>query len=564
MTSTEICAQAVACRTVLQLLHRVGVRHIVVAPGSRSTPLVQAAAELEGLGHLQLWPVLDERAAGFAALGMCRAGQLAVVLCTSGSATGHLLPSLQEAHGSSTTVIALTADRPVATRGLGAPQTVAQSGIYGPCAETIEGNFSLVGDARRLAGALSEAIARRRPLHINVPLDVPLALASDAPPLPIDLPATRFRPAGVQLAPPGPTDRTLVIAGPHLATVGLRAAWPMVAQRAVITSEVTSGLADACPPDEQVRLFDTYLRDSATCAALLPDRIVRLGEWPASKGLQLLLALAKQQGIAVDVIEPGRRSDPDGHTRQSTALPPELALADWLAAPVSQSQSPFAARWRAAERAAQQQAGHLLHQPEFAATEPGLVAALVRQLPVGSFVQVANSMPIRDLDSFACVAPALTVGFARGTNGIDGTLATAWGRAAVTQLPTVVLLGDCAYLHDLNSLSLVAGQPNLQVIVIDNRGGAIFDYLPAREAMAPAIHERMFRQPHRVDLAGAARACGVSAIDVSGVAGFASALAAKPSAQCIVVHVDPAVSECVHRRWQADLASAARAAIGLA
>ena len=294
MNAIDAAEQAVMVRTWFEVLAEAGVRHQFVAPGSRSTPLVQAAHEMAQRkpAPWQVWPVLDERAAAFAALGASREGQLAAVICTSGSAVAHLLPATIEAERSGHCIVLLTADRPHGAWQVGAPQAVHQEPILKSHA-----NFALVGlqpsfnRRANAARALRQAVAEGRPLHVNFHLDTPLALA-DATPKPVKgvSPERLQVPDEQALPPPKRGERALVVVGalsqdpPKLLAHTMAAAgvqWQVLA-------EACSNLRGFLPATAPIR-YEAWLRQPAVRAAIRPDRILRFGAWPVSKGLQLLL-----------------------------------------------------------------------------------------------------------------------------------------------------------------------------------------------------------------------------------------------------------------------------------
>ncbi|MSQ84381.1 MAG: 2-succinyl-5-enolpyruvyl-6-hydroxy-3-cyclohexene-1-carboxylic-acid synthase [Myxococcales bacterium] len=568
MNQAQSTRQATAVRTLMALLVRHGVAHIFVAPGSRSTPLVQAAAELtvgtDEANPLRMWPVLDERAAGFVALGASREGQLSAVVCTSGSAVAHLLPAAIEAKESGTCILLVTADRPVESRNTGAPQAILQLGIFSHYADSIDIDCALQPDWSKLQSELALAIQHGRPLHLNVALDTPLALATpaQADPLPQLAPVANAY-SGPPIEPPQAGENVLVIAGPLPAALAL-AVQPLLENYANITAtfaEIPSNLAHLFSQPGPFRSYDAWLRDPELRLAALPDRVVRLGEWPVSKGLQLLLEACRDHSIPVDVVAPGRVSDPLKQARVLSFLPPVLALARWTPPAAPRQPSVWLNVLHDIEAYAQVALLELTAQATIQVCEAGLLPQFLSQLPEGSPVQLANSMTIRDGDGLVTTPPRLRIGFSRGANGIDGTLATAYGRALALDCPTWVALGDAAFLHDINSLALVRLRPQLKVLVLDNCGGAIFDNLPAAAVIDPSLHRTFFTQPHTADLAKIAQGFGLSAAAVTGAAGADQILSwarGDDGPQVMVFQCDPAVSPAVRHRWQQQALAGAR------
>ncbi len=554
--------QATTVRNLLATLVAAGLKHLVVSPGSRSTPLVQAAAERP---ELTVHVVLDERAAGFFALGLARATHTLVgTLCTSGSAVAHVLPAAIEATESGDALVAITADRPVTVRGLGAPQAILQPGLLAPYAayfaEIDAQDPDVAARLLSLQRALQALLALGGVAHVNVPLALPLALTPDAPALLPPIGNVVIAPPGDPLPPPQPGERILLLAGP----LRLRADLPaflnahLPRHQVAVLAEPASGLRDQLA---SLRHADAFLRDATVRAALLPDRIVRIGAWPVSKGAQLLLEDAKRLGIPVDAVQPRRVSDPLRQNRVTLTDDVATALRDW---PLVQSQpeTPWVARWRAIDAAIPQPAGQW--------HEAAAVAALASSLPPDSTLLLGNSMPVRDWDSFATPLPqGVGIEVSRGAAGIDGALATIAGLAVGGQRPLTAYLGDCTFLHDVGSLQVLAGQQlrhgGVRICVADNDGGAIFDYLPARAAMPEPLHVACFTTPHGLDLAAIARGFGIEA-QLCGDLATWQALLAQPvppnSVQVLVARFNRSVSEALHHDYWRQAATAAHDALG--
>jgi 2-succinyl-5-enolpyruvyl-6-hydroxy-3-cyclohexene-1-carboxylate synthase len=518
-------------------LARSGVRRAVLSPGSRSTPL---AVALWRQPDIEVKVILDERSAGFFALGTALATRVpAVVLCTSGSAAANLHPSVVEADEAGVPLIVLTADRPPELRDIGAGQTIDQLKLYGDSVRWFceVGTHEADDDGllhfrsvacRAYASALGDP--RPGPVHLNIPWREPLA------PLPVEGQVTATDSLAldgrgdhplnaVTLAPPRAdeglldqlaervegAERGLIVAGrqpdPGLATpvaeLAAAAGYPVLAEP---TSQFRRG-----PHDRSlvVTAYDAIARDRSS--ALEPELIVRFGDLPTSKPLrQWLAAIEDLDQIVIDAAgnwrEPTRRastllrSEP---TATAKALTDRLSRLRPGAAAVEGS--PFAARWLEAERAVREALdGHLDSIGEL--SEPGVWGALGRALRDGDSVFAASSMPVRDLEAFLRPGPE-GVRFAsnRGANGIDGLVSTAAGLAAGSGARTWAVLGDLALFHDIGGLAAVAHAPELRLIVIDNSGGGIFQFLPQAEAMPEDEFEALLGTPAGRDPADAAR-----------------------------------------------------------
>ncbi len=502
-----------------------GLREVVVSPGSRSAPLV-----LSALDHPELTVrvVLDERVAGFVALGLSRAGGRPVALvCTSGSAAAHYLPALVEADASRLPLLVLTADRPPELHGCGAPQTVDQRRYFG----------AFVRGARDLCGPMPDAAWVQAavaavdlatgipagPVHLNVafrePLWDPEADGQVRRPS-AQVGAVRGAPRLESSAIAELTDRLrsagrgVVFCGPGagVSASGVRRladhlGWPLLA-------EAASGTRFGAPPGGVVWSYDALVRAGAPA----PDLVLQFGRAAVSRPLLRWLS----GGPCVRVDAAGARHDPALAGGVLVAADPEhLArdLADALGA------APADDRWRAAWMAAQTRVAALVSAADAELWEGAVARAVVAALPLGHALHVASSMPFRDVDAFVPAAGrALPVFASRGANGIDGTIATAAGES-LGRGPVALLTGDLAFLHDVGGLLAAAELgADLTVVVIDNGGGGIFDFLPI--AAHPTAFERCFTTPQRGRIDALCAAAGASHTRVEDVHELRPALSA--------------------------------------
>ena len=529
-------ANATFAATLVDEWIRCGVRHAVVAPGSRSTPLALALAERQ---ELVLHVIHDERVAAFTALGIGLAtGVPAVLVCTSGTAAVNFHPAVVEAGLSDVPLLVCTADRPPELRGVGAPQTIDQVDLYRRAVrwshDALPPDASEPDDWRPLAQRAYTA-AERGPIHLNLPFREPLVGASNplpaqlGPPLPVPrgiastgLDAGFDRPHGVIVAGGRsgvPTD--------DIAALAERLGWPILA-------DPPSGLRG---DPRAVTAFDSLLRDPGFAGSHRPELVVRFGRPPASKVLTQWVVAAGAP--VVQVGGPGS-INPDHNVvawctpadlAPLTGCPDEAWLDGWLTAN-SHAEAQFSR----------------LAGAEPALTEPGVARAVAAGLPDGAELFVAASMPMRDLEWFG--GPTARALVNRGANGIDGVMSTALGVAA-TGKPVVVLLGDVAFLHDSNAL-LAAAQlgADLRVVVVDNAGGGIFSFLPQATELAPDRFERLFGTPHTTDLCALARAHGIPAETVTALDALAAAVAC-PGPRVTRVPSDRAANVERHAAWHA-------------
>lgn len=508
-----------------------GVRHAVVSPGARNTPLVMALhAQRE---RVVLHSILDERSAAFVALGLARASGSPVLLsCTSGTAGAHWLPALIEASESGLPLVAVTADRPTELHDCGAPQTIDQTRLFGT---HVRAFFDLGEPAsevtpRWLAGIAAQALdaatgARPGPVHLNARFRKPLWEPGLESVVHLDGPAVtpkivRETPR-VSAATLGSiadelasVERGVIVCGvrdgahvlrdrefaPAVARLARRLGWPILAEP---SSQLRFG-----PHDRElvVQGVDALMRTPEAGASLRPSRVLRFGRSPVSKALSgWLERYAAGQVIAVD--ESGAWRDAERSMGQLLVADP-VDFSDRLAAALPARDSAWCRAWLELSEKALESMAAVTAEPGWAGHAAN---AVVGALPDGSLLHVASSMPVRDLDGFGLPTDKkISVSSNRGANGIDGTLSTALGQALAWENgPVAVLLGDLAFLHDAGALrTLSSASVPFAVVVVDNGGGGIFDYLPISEN--EDVFEPWFLTPQKADFAALTEASGVS------------------------------------------------------
>jgi 2-succinyl-5-enolpyruvyl-6-hydroxy-3-cyclohexene-1-carboxylate synthase len=472
---TETTDTYLLLRAFVDELARCGLAGACTSPGSRSTPLVLTLARQPGLA---CWSHVDERVAGFFALGVAKqTGRPAAVACTSGTAAAHYLPAVIEAREARVPLIVLTADRPPELREVGAGQAIDQLKLYGSAAKWF---FEVGAHAatperlrwiRQLAFRAFETAVGGRPgpVHLNFPLREPLVLDEPLPPAE-EAPPRRSRrtppPAAIDLEV-GP--RAVIVAGRHERDDGLAAALPRAAA-ALGVPLLADPLSCARRGPAAIAHYDALLRDSAFAAAHRPDTVIRIGDLPTSKPLRQWLAGLDARQVAFD---------PEGTWQDPAGVVSEILDADpaaWAKAVAGEAAStPWLDAWRRADAAAAEGIGAALGE---GLSEPAVARALAA-LPPRATVFTASSMPVRDVETFwpALDAPPRVLAH-RGANGIDGTLAAAFGAAAAGGR-VVAHVGDVALAHDIGAL-LIAKRLDvpLTIVLVDNAGGGIFDFLP--------------------------------------------------------------------------------------
>lgn len=539
-----------------ETLRRCGVRRAVISPGSRSTPLAFAFARMEAVESI---PVLDERSAAFFALGLAKQDLRPVVLvCTSGTAGANYYPAVIEAHEAGVPLLILTADRPPEMRACGSGQTIDQQRLFGAHVSFFhelalpEATLALL---RYLRQTMVHAVERSLapfpgPVHLNVPFRDPLPPLSDggvaeafgrgvdwsgffshvAPPAPVvvssEVPTIASQVHGV------------VIAGPHLTAegaghaaivgaIGKRLGWPVLADGL----SPVRGHAAVVP--QLVTRYDSILRNAAAAEALKPEVVLCLGEWPTSK---VLRSWVEASGAPVYLVteRPDNRDALHGSTIRVVAN-----LSDFVHRLGSvDGPNGYERLWHNYEvRAAAALDSRL--GAEMTMVEPKAAWILGRCLPKGTPVSVANSMPVRDVEFVWPPSDRrLRVLFSRGANGIDGTLSTALG-AAHGSVPSVLLTGDLAFLHDSNGLlSAPRFRGSLTVVLINNKGGGIFEHLPV--AQFPEAFEEYFATPQEVDFAKLCAAHGIAHVHVEDWTHFEELVSTLPERglRVLEVHTD--------------------------
>jgi 2-succinyl-5-enolpyruvyl-6-hydroxy-3-cyclohexene-1-carboxylate synthase len=544
-------------------LQRSGVEHVCVSPGSRSTPLTVAAHRTAGL---RCSAHLDERSAGFFALGLARRSRRPVVLiCTSGTAVANYLPAVAEAHEARVPLIVLTADRPSELRDCGAGQTIDQLKIFGQQVKRfVEVAIDAGGEqqyrfARTLAcrTVIEASEVPAGPVHLNWPLREPfdlaehdhgcdelaaadsasaaaggleLALCGRAHGAPFVtcqqgctgltdqqlcwlLACVQAHPRGVIACGSLEPDLALAAAICQLAEA---TGWPVLADP---LSQLRCG--KHIPSGPILAYSDWLLRDADFAADHRPDVVLRLGTSPVSKAQRLWLEAYPPRHLLA--IEPALHWQQPSHLLSAVFCVDPLRFCQQLVSALAPSRhSEWRRRWQHADSAVAALLKHTVGNAP-ALSEARAVMELARLLPANGALCVSNSMPVRDVDAFLPLRDApLDIFCNRGVNGIDGVLSTALGLAAgcAAQLgegdaggrgPVTLLIGDLALLHDLGAL-LTAHRLglNLTIIVFNNDGGAIFSYLPIAAEGESVGFDELFTVAHGLEFSAVARQFGLS------------------------------------------------------
>lgn len=521
-------------RVIVQQLLAQGVRDAVISPGSRNTPLVFALDAAARQNLLRVHVVLDERVAGFTALGLARrSGRPVALSCTSGSAGAHYLPAIIEAAHAGICLIALTADRPEELQRRGAPQTTEQASFLGahvhevlslsapqPYADRDSPLDHHAATAQSVERAVAGARAARKPLHINPSFREPLWSADNR--AIIDAPYRTSSPTiYVPTLHPSPhgldalsklTGRGLIVVGPIDAGVLSTADAALFRTALIAASERLDWpiAADAVSPVRQrdlgtLKHLDLLVRDDALWSRNRLDHVVVVGPWPTSKAFGQWLT--RQPDIRVTSL-PGHLDAIDPwHCVAQSVRGDLLVCIDALGASSPSGKStPRIDAALAVDRAMDETIA------TFCAKHPHFEGSIAREVIDAAraplTLHIASSMPIRDVDAYADgVDAGVTLCASRGINGIDGNISTTLGEALAAQEPAVLLVGDLAFRHDVGGLMHAANvDVSLTIVVIDNEGGGIFQHLAV--AKSGDAFSPYFLTPQRTSIEALATGCG--------------------------------------------------------
>ncbi|MCE2512464.1 MAG: 2-succinyl-5-enolpyruvyl-6-hydroxy-3-cyclohexene-1-carboxylic-acid synthase [Acidimicrobiia bacterium] len=555
-------------------LAALGVTDAVVSPGSRSTPLTLCFDAQTGI---RTWIQLDERSAGFFALGLGRAsGRPAVLVCTSGTAAANYLPAVVEASHSGIPMIVCTADRPPELRGWGSPQTIDQVDLYGTAVRwSIDlpvpdeaGPGAAIGWAET---AIRSASGRDPgPVHLNWPLREPLEPASTVP---VPREAAAAVDAGRMASDEDPDaskelsdlaeiaaeyERGVVVVGPwpggglnrelQWAAQAKRfaswAGWPLIGEPISHIRGGSRAASSAAGPGCVVATADHLLAGETLAEALRPDVAVLAGRTATTKPVRLWLERTRPRQVVL--IDPEDRWERavcrlTGHVPATVETLSSIVAS--AAPPGRDAPGGWLDTWSRLDAAAREAVGAAVDDGPLLSARTARV--LTGALPDGAVLVATNSMPVRDLDAFVFDTGSIVCSANRGAAGIDGTASTALGIAAADPSRTVTLYtGDLALLHDLSGLVAAARLGlHLVAVCVDNDGGEIFSLLPVADRIPAQDFEHLFRTPHGVDLCGLDGFAGIRARGVTTAARLEKAVRAAaqsrhPGVDLLVVDID--------------------------
>ena len=511
--------------------YQLGVRHAVFSPGSRSTTMAMLFKEHEGF---ETYMNIDERSASFMALGIAKAHKEPTVLvCTSGSAVAHYLPAVLEAQYTGVPLIVLSADRPHTLLHVGAPQTVDQHKIFGTAVNYFE-ELAVPQEShyytypRQVARkAYMKAMdTKKGPIHINVPLFEPLVP---------ELSRNHFEAGRSSFKVVKPNyggafscddrnnlleryERILILAGPQIDIDEANTIRSFgEALQAPILADPLSNVRGCGASDVVISTYDALLAGQALWHELKPDCVIQFGQIVVSKRVQQMIA----SWTDVEYIEVNPTMDSMNPTGKTTIhMQASIDVFTHLHGKNNSSDT-YLNIWRRLDQEGKKQLSTAIDEPH--CFEGRTIRELQKQIPEDGQIFVANSMTIRDFDYFWFSGEAKAVLYGnRGVNGIDGTISTALG-LAVNGRPTYLVTGDLSLFHDLNGLAVAKTHNlNLTIILHNNDGGGIFEYLPQK---GTKHFDYLFSTSQGLDYSGAAKLYGCGYTKISSLDELSSVLA---------------------------------------
>jgi 2-succinyl-5-enolpyruvyl-6-hydroxy-3-cyclohexene-1-carboxylate synthase len=572
--------------TLVDELVRAGVREAVLCPGSRSAPLAYALQEADRAGRLRLHVRVDERSAGFLAVGLAKLTRVpAVVVTTSGTAVANLHPAVLEAHHALVPLIVLSADRPPELRGTGANQTTVQPGMFGSAvrwSHEFGAPEARPGQHAAWRSTVCRAVAQATgtpggvpgPVHLNVPLREPL-VPTDAPPWPEPLegrpdgapwvvtqardlraraqPTSDGRSSGSSsgLTHPNPSDladrsRTLVVIGDlpepqHFSRAlawARRNGWPVVAEP-----------FGTYPREWVVPHGPLVLTAHEWLSAHQPDRVITVGRITLSRAVAALL---RRPGVRVETVPLTAPWADPSHVVAAIHGPEVLD-----SAPRTTPDADWLQSWEMAGAAV---AKAVAEEPAPWPTGLAVTRALLSEMPSGATLFVGSSNAARDVDLSPKPTGEARIVASRGLAGIDGCISTAVGLALAGAHPAYALMGDLTFLHDANGLLIgpQESRPDLTIVVVNDDGGGIFTLLEPGEPARAADFERIFGTPTAADLAALCAAHGVAHTPAASAVELGDAVGQGPSGLRVV---EVSVDRTGHRAAHARLREVAAAAL---
>ena len=503
MTANEMTSTALA-RSIVQSCLDSGVEQVVIAPGSRNAPLSWAFAQAEKAGLVKIQVRIDERDAGFLALGIAKATKKPVpVVVTSGSAVANLMPAIVEAFHSAIPVIVLSADRPASARGKSGPQTINQFGLFGTFVKSqvdvAIGSTAALDISKVIESTVS---GRPGPVQVNVQFELPL--------MP-DVKEMEWQPKTPSLTAISKTEcdqKEIEVSAHGIFVVGDNSDPEAVEEINQISQKI--GWPIIWEPTANAHMLTNAISHGVVLlqADIVPkiDVVVTLGTVGLSRAILGLLKSVPTHLAIHSATAGSDLPDPVSSAKEIFECVPKLT---------TQLDSEWLSQWQALDSKATTSIATALAPDTLSG--PSAAQLVWNQAGEADQLMVAASWPVRHLEAYAAKRKGLQVFGNRGANGIDGLISTATGLGIGNKKRTILLMGDIAFLHDLGGLNLGEGQdqPNLTVVVLDNNGSGIFSQLEQGANEYQEHYEKVFGTPHGKDLWVIAESLGIPAKQVS-------------------------------------------------
>lgn len=503
MTANAITSTALA-RSIVQSCLDSGAEQVVIAPGSRNAPLSWAFAQAEKAGLIKIQVRIDERDAGFLALGIAKATKKPVpVVVTSGSAVANLLPAIVEAFHSAVPVIVLSADRPASARGKSAPQTINQFGLFGTFVKSqidvTAGDTSALEISKVIDSTVS---SRPGPVQVNVQFEMPLMPDAN------EMEWQPKAPSHNSISKTECHQKEIEVSGHGIFVVGDNSDPEAVQEINQISQEI--GWPIIWEPTANAHMLPNAISHGVVLlqAEVTPkvDVVVTLGTVGLSRAILGLLKSVPTHLAIHSATAGSDLPDPVSSANEILECVPKLKTTvdpEWLS------------QWQTLDNKADASIVAALAPDTLSG--PSAAQLVWNQAGEDDQLFVAASWPVRHLEAHASKRKGLQVFGNRGANGIDGLISTATGVAIGTKKRTVLLMGDIAFLHDLGGLNLGEGQdqPNLTIVVLDNNGSGIFSQLEQGADEYKEHYEKVFGTPHGKDLWVIAESLGIPAKQVT-------------------------------------------------
>lgn len=542
---------------VVRSLAAKGLEHVIISPGSRSTPLTLAFAAHPSIkSHV----VIDERSAAFVALGIASvSGKPAALVCTSGTAVANYFPAIAEAQKAGLPLLVLSADRDFNEMNTGANQWIDQVNLFGNKAVFFAQVKPRENDDRDISRleylahqAWTESILKGGCAHLNFPYRKPLE------------PTTSFLQSirEIYLNEPLKTYSVSVLAsrfelGQSVKSIIESSKSPVIITSSGIRNDFTIELvkyfSDSGVPilteagslgahlaslSTYIDGANTFLRHQEQCTELTPDLIIRVGDEPIGKGL--LNYLKVHQNVPVVRFSERMSWSNSAFSPEDLIFLPEFGTVnETFDFPIS-SNPEWLSAWKSHEKEVLNRRSRVFNEGK-SLRDGDIYGILSETLDESEVLFVSNSFPARDIDTFGDLKlKSRKIFMNRGASGIDGIISTAIGVSIVSPHPVTLLIGDLAFIHDLSALIPFKNfESNLRIIVINNNGGGIFEMLPVADSEHFAD---FFRTSQHIEAAAMAKGAGLISTKVTTSAQLKEALSSSGRFQVIECVTDQSES----------------------